>query len=230
MKNKGYTFIELLVVVSIISIVSVVSFVSFFQFLDRHDGETSVSLFFSNLNHFESEFQTKNILNYQLTLLTWYGYFYTQNQKSLLLSPVNVDFSWWTYTLSGNILYPTVAKIQEFRNGKYKGDKIIPWGSFYSWTFALLGEEQYIVFADDNEKNTFGFLYYSSPVDQNMAKNLLLNEIWTWPNKTGESLSGVIIEDFFWKKQLKKLDGTPLSSANLFFEKWGKPYSLSLTN
>lgn len=226
--KTGFTFIEILVVITIIALLSVVTFSSFFAFVERQDWEAQVATFKEKLVDFESQIQRKEIWNYVVTIRTGSGYTYETDKKSFFYSLSSIDFLNGIFTLSWNVGTGSTIKIENTSWGKYTSDQFVNGWSIYSWNFPLWKEQTYTVYVDGKQENSMWFSYYGLDSVSNNSKNLLLSSIWSNGDKTGTSFSGIVLKNFFGKKSLETLSWVPLSVVYLFFEKGGNEYSLTL--
>ncbi len=228
MIKSGFTFVEILIVVSIIAILSVATFSSFFGFIERQDWEGKITVFKEKLLDFDSQIQKKEILNYTIDILTGSGYTFETDTKSSFYSLWDIDFSRGIFAFTWNIDTSSTIKIENINGGKYTLDQFVAWWIVYSGSFQIWKDQLYTIYVDGKQKNSVGISYYWVSDTSNDSKNIILSSVWSNSDKSWTSYSGVVLKNSFGKKSLETLSWVSLSTVSLFFEKGGHEYSLTL--
>ncbi len=231
MKNpRGFTFIELLIVVSIVSIIGVFSISSFWNFFKNQDN----SAFLWKLNDVIDvlDFQVKKweMTSYSLWFESWAQGIYVSKdfyKKDNALTLTAFDFevmswsiSWWTWEWL----------LKSYYNSKFENWYYSSWTTKLSFSLTnpyMVENIELYSSIDGKDVNSFEIILFNKD-DSNIDKNIKVSYLSWWA-----LFNKIEIKNVLWKKQIYWYpeigDSLELDDFELWFERWWNEFNLALS-
>ena len=231
MKNsKGFTFIELLMVVLIISIIGVFSISSFWNFFKNQDNSAFIWKIKDTIETLDFKVKKWQMTSYRL----WFesgaqGLAISKNfyKKDNILTLASFDFenmswsiSWWTWEWL----------LKSYYNSKFENWYYGSWASNLSFSLTnpyMVENIELYSSIDGKDVNSFEIMLFNKD-DSNIDKNIKVSYLswWVFFNK-------IEIKNVLWKKQIYWYpeigDSLELDDFELWFERWWNDFNLALS-
>ena len=230
MNKKGFTLIELIVVVTVMILISWTGGIYFFEQVSSLKIGSEISKIKDIISKLDSEVDTRIILDYSLLIKKSdkLGFIYNTNALGLdYKQELNLDFKSWTGVLS-------TTKTSTWSNYsfkiyhwiKFQWKNIIDASDSFTWSFLENTNHKIVWTLSWSVLNNIYINYYSE--DNIIKKNentLNLNYINSEFDRNWIEYSSIEIKNINWKKSIIPDGGIWILKVYLFFERdWVEKY------
>lgn len=222
MKRKGFTYIELLVVITIITFLSASWTYYFNDFIKNKELEQKIITIENDFQELENKIKDYSIYDYEIILNTsswWLWYISYVNNFDLPYNQyINFNSNTWSWSLWTNWNSSQQWNLKIYKNIKLYISTIIQSDTFYNYDF---NDDQFykIIWTLSWETlNEINIKYFTENNFKQEDNNIFkLTEINTKSDKSGTNITNLSIKNIWWNKTIN-WDWNDINEVYLFFE------------
>lgn len=237
---KGFTLVELLVVITIMTLVSIWWIWYFWWFLSKQELNSDLQVFSNTIRELDYKVKSKEIFDYELhleinntgsLLYTYYENYYDTKYNQL----IDIDFNTWSWIISTNnwweLAFPLIWQTKVYSNWKLLKEEVLSWTWYYNYDFNIYDNYNITWYLSWEILNTTSINYFS-PKNLDKVINNFIELSWIyWDENKNNTYSWVIIKNINNKKFFVDSSNNHSISTDLylFFERNSEENFIKLT-
>lgn len=225
-KNKyGFTFIEIIIVVSILIMISALSIDSFWKNFEKVSLWNEVNLLNNKISKLDNDILS-NITDYKIYLFTWTWWYFYYYENSLYKN-INqfISINWFTWKITTNDISKNTLDLNIYINWKKNQNTSLSSTWVFEYNFSNNSDYMINSYIWSNNLNKI-YLEYFSKIDK--EKLIYLEEI---KDELLNSYTWIIISNKIWWKRIFQTMTWALINSDLTFKfgSFSNEYNLKLT-